>query len=69
MRNVGLHSRFSQELTWTGLRDLLIKHHQDFLAKNGGMRPKKWDSLHSAISETMLKPHLDDWKVVEACLA
>jgi hypothetical protein len=55
-------------LTWTALRNLLIKHHKAFLAEHGGKRPKKWDSLHCAILEKILKPHLNKWEVVEKCL-
>ena len=55
-------------LTWTALRNLLIKHHKAFLAEHGGKRPKKWDSLHCAILENVLTPHLDKWEVVKKCL-
>ncbi len=55
-------------LKWTVLRNLLIKHHKTFLAEHGGKRPKKWDSLHCAILEKILKPHLNKWAVVEECL-
>lgn len=47
------------------LRKLLMKHHSACLASHGGMRPKKWDSLHCAILEDVLKSHLDRWDVVE----
>jgi hypothetical protein len=50
-------------LTWRTLRDLLIKGHKDYLAKHGGMRPKKWNSLHSAIVEKTLKPYKDKWPI------
>ena len=52
-------------LTWTALRNLLIKHHKAFLAEHGGKRPKKWDSLHCAILENFLTLHLDRWDVVK----
>ena len=55
-------------LTWKALRNLLIKHHKAFLAAHGGARPKKWDSLHCAIQENVLTPHLDKWDVVKKCL-
>jgi hypothetical protein len=55
-------------LTWTSLRNLLVKHHKAFLAEHGGKRPKKWDSLHCAILENVLTPHLDRWDVVKKCL-
>jgi len=55
-------------LKWNTLRNLLIKHHKTFLKDHGGKRPKKWDSLHCAILENVLTPHLDRWDVVKKCL-
>lgn len=52
-------------LTWRRLRDLIIKGHKDYLAKHGGKRPKKWDSLHGAISEETLKPYKDKWLTIK----
>jgi len=52
-------------LPWETLRDLLIELHRGFLAKHGGMRPKKWESLHCAIDEKALRPYKDRWEVIE----
>lgn len=52
-------------LPWGTLRDLLVEHHRGFLARHDGMRPKKWESLHCAIEEKVLKPHEDRWDVIE----
>jgi len=52
-------------LTWESLRDLLVKHHMDFLGQHNGVRPKRWDSLHSVISESDLQPYLDKWESIE----
>ncbi|MBN8459438.1 MAG: hypothetical protein J0M04_16540 [Verrucomicrobia bacterium] len=49
---------------WEDLRDLLVKGHKEFLARHGGRRPKKWDSMHSAILESVLEPFLEKWDVV-----
>ena len=38
-------------LTWRTLRGLLREKHKTFLAKHHGIRPQRWDSLHSAISD------------------
>jgi hypothetical protein len=54
-------------LTWRALRNLLMMGHKAYLATHGGMRPKKWDSLHGAILENVLTPHLDRWDVVKKC--
>jgi hypothetical protein len=52
-------------LTWRMLRDLIVKGHKDYLARHGGMRAQKWDSLHTAISEKTLKPYKDKWSIIE----
>jgi hypothetical protein len=55
-------------LTWRKLRDTLRMGHQAYLAGHGGKRPQKWDSLHAAIQEKHLTPHLNRWNVVKQCL-
>lgn len=50
--------------TWEELRDLLVKHHRNYLKSHDGVRPKRWDSLHCAINEKTLAPYLDKWKTV-----
>jgi len=55
-------------LTWRVLQNILMEGHKTYLAAHGGMRPKKWDSLHGAILEHDLSPHLDRWDVVKMCL-
>lgn len=52
-------------LKWNSLRNLIIKNHRDYLEKHGGIRPKRWDSLHSAISEKDLRPYKDKWNMIE----
>lgn len=52
-------------LPWQRLRDLLIKGHKAYLAKHGGIRPKRWDSFHCTISETILSPYRDKWDTIE----
>ncbi len=55
-------------LTWQRLRDLIVKAHKAYLARYNGMRAQKWDSLHSAISEKILKPYKDRWDIIERSL-
>jgi hypothetical protein len=43
------------------LQDLLIEGHRRYLAKHGGVRPKKFDSFHCAITERELAPFKDRW--------
>jgi len=52
-------------LEWDSFRNLLVEHHKDFLAKHDGLRPKKWESFHCAISETTLLPYQDKWDTIE----
>lgn len=52
-------------LPWEDLRDLLIAHHTAFLAKHNGTRPKKWNSLHSAITVSALEVYRDKWDTIE----
>lgn len=51
-------------LVWERLRDLLADHHKTYLEKHGGIRPKKWNSLHCAIEERILLPYQDAWDMV-----
>ncbi len=55
-------------LPWRALRNFLMRGHKAYLASHGGMRPKKWDSLHGAILEKVMLPHLEKWDVVKKCL-
>jgi hypothetical protein len=42
-------------------QDLLIEGHRRYLAKHGGVRPKKYDSFHCAMKESELAPFKDRW--------
>jgi hypothetical protein len=55
-------------LPWESMRDLLIDHHKTYLARHDGIRPKKWDSMHAAISEEALRPYQDKWDTIEKSL-
>lgn len=52
-------------LSWNSFRNMLVAHHEAYLAKHNGIRPKKWDSLHSAIVEKSLEPFRDKWETIE----
>ena len=52
-------------LPWECFRNMLVAHHEDYLSKHNGIRPKKWNSLHSAITETDLEPYRDKWETIE----
>lgn len=48
--------------------DLFVAHHKTFLSLHDGIRPKRWDSLHCAVTEAELAPHRDKWEVLERSL-
>ncbi|UCE51311.1 MAG: hypothetical protein JSV31_18865 [Desulfobacterales bacterium] len=50
---------------WLTLRAKIIKGHKDYLAKHKGIRPKKWDSPHTAIAEESLSAFKDRWEYIE----
>jgi hypothetical protein len=56
-------------LRGTQLGRILRQHHSEFLARYNGTRPKRWDSMHTAINATQLAPFLDNWKLIESKLA
>ena len=55
-------------LSWDDLRDLLVEHHKTFLSTHGGVRPRRWDSLHCQLKETSLAQHKDKWATIEEAL-
>jgi Holliday junction resolvase-like predicted endonuclease len=52
-------------LTWQDLASLMRLHHATYLQKHGGVRPKRWDSLHCSLSESELSEYQDKWETVE----
>lgn len=52
-------------LPWRRLRDLLVRQHVEYLRKHGGVRPKRWDSMHTVIMEKTLQPYRDQWQTIE----
>jgi hypothetical protein len=48
-------------LPWKTLRGLLVAGHRSYLRKHGGVRPRKFDSFHSAIGEQQLARFKDAW--------
>ncbi len=54
--------------TWSELCDVLSQHHSNYLAKHKGVRPKRWDSLHAAISVKHISHFEDRWDLIENML-
>jgi hypothetical protein len=52
-------------LPWVTWRNIMIKNHKNYLARHGGMRAEKWDSLHCAISDKELNKYENNWKVIK----
>lgn len=52
-------------LTWEEFRNILLKSHKEYLATHNGIRPKKWNSLHAAIKEDLLKDYQDNWTKIQ----
>lgn len=53
-------------LEWRQLRDILVRAYRENLAKKNGVRPKRYDSLHTAVSESQLAKYRDNWSMIEA---
>lgn len=54
--------------TWQELCDVLSRNHKAYLAKHNGVRPKRWDSMHAAISEKHISHFEDRWGLIESML-
>lgn len=52
-------------LPWSRFRDLLVNGHAEYLDRHGGVRPKKWDSLHTAIKKETLLRYQNKWDTIE----
>jgi len=50
---------------WEKIRDRQIEGYKAYLARHGGVRPKKWDSLHSGLRERHLLQYRDRWETIE----
>lgn len=51
-------------LMWRDLRKIAVAGHRDYLARHGGVRPKKHDSFHIAIRPEMLTKYKDNWAIL-----
>jgi len=47
------------------LQRLLVKHHQAYLAKHGGVRPKNPKSTHTALSVEQVERYRDNWAEID----
>ena len=51
-------------LTWPELRDVLVVGYRRYLAKHGGIRPKKPESFHVSLSVSEVEPFEDQWQTL-----
>jgi len=54
--------------TWSELCKILSKNHSSYLKKHNGERPKRWDSMHTALSEMDISDFENRWDLVEKML-
>ncbi|MBN1782725.1 hypothetical protein JW948_16435 [bacterium] len=54
--------------TWAELSKVISEIHSGYLKKHGGIRPKKWDSLHTAISERHISHFINRWDIIKNLL-
>jgi hypothetical protein len=52
-------------MTWEDLQRIVVSHYRDYLARNGGVRPRKQDSFHEAVVPAQLMEHRDRWSALE----
>jgi len=52
-------------LRWTELQKVMIAHHRQYLQKHGGVRPVRFDSFHTAVSEKTLIHFRDNWQLLD----
>jgi len=51
-------------LEWSKLQEILIAHHKGWLDFWGGVRPRKYDSMHCAINQSHLEEFKDNWSLI-----
>jgi len=54
--------------TWPELTEIISKNHSEYLAKHNGVRPKRWDSLHTAIAVDHISHFENRWDLIEKLL-
>jgi hypothetical protein len=52
-------------IEWSKVQKVIIANHKRWLNSHGGIRPKKYNSLHCAIDEKDLKPYKDNWALIK----
>ncbi|MFN3392190.1 MAG: hypothetical protein ACK40N_10555 [Meiothermus ruber] len=51
-------------LEWIRVQEIAVANHAHWLGLHGGVRPKKYDSLHCAIKKSDLTKYKDNWSLI-----
>ena len=51
-------------LEWLRVQDIVINNHKRWLDSHGGVRPRKYDSMHCSIVTLDLQDYRDNWPVI-----
>ena len=60
----GAHDRF-YVLPWRDLSRVAVAHHTEYLAKHGGIRPRKPESMHMALHPSEIKEYEGKWETLK----
>jgi hypothetical protein len=55
-------------LEWSKVQEILIANHTRWLDSHGGVRPRKYDSMHCAIIQSDLRDYKDNWSIISSRL-
>lgn len=56
-------------LKWSDLTKIAINNHREFLDRHGGIRPKRFDSFHTAVKLEHVEAYRDQWELIEASMS
>ena len=51
-------------LEWSKVQEILISNHRRWLDSWGGVRPRKYDSMHCALYQSDLEEYKDNWSLI-----
>jgi hypothetical protein len=54
--------------TWEELCNILSENYAEYLSKHNGVRPRKWDSLHTQVRVTDISHFENRWDLIEDLL-
>lgn len=54
--------------TWPELCDLMSRGYSEYLVKHDGVRPRRWDSLHTAVKVKDVAHYENRWDLIESML-